>query len=368
MPKAEIFVIDNVPCPGGVARHFQHVLDGLITHFGARVTVFSQKTHNYGLARHIRSLPTNFKGSGRIRIQRINEFLADKLAEHQHASIFYSPYFGNIHTSAKQVFTIYDMIYELRLSRTRINQVFIDEKKRCIERAALLIAISHSTARDIAACYPHIDKEKIVTIWPGVDPFFFEAPPVPFRGQKPYFLYVGRRNEYKNFRNALQAYSQSGLVRSFDLRVISPLISLKFDEEEIALLTRLNLEKNVDLRLAVNEEELRESYAGAVALVYPSTYEGFGLPILEAMAAGTLVAAAKAASMPEAAGNNAVFFDPHSIDSIAEALQLIAALSDVERRTRIAQGIAHARQFNWGRCQQQTVKAIGHLLSPSLYF
>lgn len=185
---------------------------------------------------------------------------------------------------------------------------------------------------------------------------------MPNRGGKPYLLYVGARRGYKNFQRAVQAFGQSGLAKDFDLRVISPGSADRFSRDEITLLRHYNLEHSVDLWLAVSETELRASYAGAVALVYPSEYEGFGLPVLEAMAAGTLVAAANAASIPEIAGNIALYFDPHSIDSIAEALQRMAALPEADRRARIAKGIVHARQFSWARCQQQTVEAIVRLL------
>lgn len=364
MAHPSIFIYDNIPslgAPGGVARYFRHVSDGLVAHFGERANIFASQYRDYGRARHIRALP-NFKGSGRLGISRINYLLASWMVKRQHAAIFYSPYFGNVRTAAAQVFTVYDMIPELYFPRISANQSFIDEKRRCIERADLLISISQSTAYDIVACYPQVNPDKITTIWLGVDEFFFKAPPPQNLGQKPYFMYVGARSGYKNFQRAVRAFAQADLAKDFDLRVISPDSNNKFSQEEIGLLCRYNLENSVDLRLAVSETELRESYAGAAALVYPSEYEGFGLPVLEAMAAGTVVVAANTASIPEIAGNIALYFDPHSVDSIAKTLRRVVALSEANRRTRIAQGIIHARQFTWARCQRQTVEAIARLL------
>jgi len=363
---ASVFIYDNIPrliAPGGVARYFRHVSDGMIGHFGPQVTIFSPEVRNSSPGRYIRAVPTNFRGSKRLGVIRLNNILARRIAKQQRAKVFYSPYYGNVRTTAAQVFTVYDMIHELRFPRTKANQAFIDEKRGCIERAALLISISQSTAHDIIACYPHVNPAKIVTIWLGVDEFFFDVKSIPDHKRKPYFLYVGARRGYKNFQRTLQAFGQSGLAKDFDLRVISPDSNNRFCEEEIALLRHLNLENSVDLRLAISESELCASYSGAVALVYPSEYEGFGLPVLEAMAAGTLVTAAKVASIPEITGDLADYFDPLSVDSIADALQRTVTLSERDRQARIAQGIAHARQFSWERCQQQTVEAFARLLS-----
>ena len=343
-------------------RYFRHVGDGLIEHFGEQVTVFSSATRDYGKAGFIRALPTGFRGSGRLGIRRINNLLAGWMANRHQAKVFYSPYFGNVSTVSAQVFTVHDMTYELYFPRTKAILTFIEEKRRCIEQAALLIAVSQSTAHDIVVCYPHIDPSKIAIIWHGVDEFFFDVPPLPDRVRKPYFLYVGTRYDYKNFRRAVNAFGQAGLAKEFDLLVISPGSSDRFTRDEIELLHRFNLDNSVNLKLAVTETELRDSYASATALVYPSECEGFGLPVLEAMAAGTLVAAANATSIPEIAGNVALYFDPHSTDSISAALLHIANMPQVERQARITQGIAHARKFSWARCQQQTVEVISRLL------
>ncbi len=359
-----IFIYDNIPslgAPGGVARYFRHVRDGLIAHFGEQAWIYTSQSHDYGSARRIRALPENFKGSRRLGITQANYLYASWVMRLRPASFFYSPYFGNVDTTAAQVFTVYDMIHELYFSQDDGYQSFIEEKRRCMERAELLISISESTARDIVACYPQINPDKIKTIWLGVSDLFFYVSAVPNPAQKPYFLYVGARKGYKNFQRAAQALGQAGLAKEFDLRVISPDKTSRFNQEEIALLRRFDLEASVDLRLGISEDELRESYAGATAPIYPSEYEGFGLPVLEAMAAGTVVVASNAGSIPEIAGDIALYFNPLSVESIAETLWRAATLPAAERRARIARGIIHARQFTWARCQQQTVAAISQL-------
>ena len=359
-----IFIYDNIPslgAPGGVARYFSHVRDGLIAHFGEQACIYTSQSHKYDPARRIRALPENFRGSRRLGITQANYLYASWILKRHTAAIFYSPYFGNVDTTKAQVFTVYDMIHELYFLQDNIYQPFIEEKRYCMERAELLIAISQSTARDIIACYPQISPYKIKTIWLGVDDLFFNVKAASDSAQKPYFMYVGARNSYKNFQRAVQAFGQAGLAKDFDLRVISPDKTSCFNQEEITLLRRFNLEASVDLRLGISEDELRESYAGATALIYPSEYEGFGLPVLEAMAAGTMVVASNAASIPEIAGDIALYFNPLSVDSITETLRSAALLPTAERHARVARGIIHARQFTWARCQQQTIAAISQL-------
>ncbi len=345
---------------GGVARYFRHIASGIVDHFGGDVVICSSERKHYGPAKYIYS--PCFRGNWRIGF---HDKVASVVAYLEQPSVFYSPYYGNARTEADQVFTVHDMIHELfpehfPPENPNIRQ-FILEKRRCLERASALIAISRSTARDILRCYPHVDANKITTIYYGVDDFFFETvgerDKLPQNVQRPYFLYVGNRALYKNFLRFLMAYGQSGLAKEFDLLVISQRGS-GFALGEVECIDRYQLKDCVRLVIAPPQPMLRLSYAQATALIYPSEYEGFGLPILEAFASGTLVATSNVSSMPEVGGDVAFYFDPSSCDSIADCLKRVANLSSADRRDRVAQGIARARTFTWSRCQEQTASVI----------
>jgi glycosyltransferase involved in cell wall biosynthesis len=348
----------------GVTRYFEHVTDGLIAYFGPNVAICSPVNRDYGTAQYIRT--PRFPGSGRLGV---HDFSATIIAQLKHPALIFTPYYGRVHTKIAQVFTVHDMIPEIvslpvcrgdpRILKT------IAEKKHCFERAAALLAVSHSTAHDIISLYPQIDAD-IIRVSPlGVDEFFFEYTQSPdLTHEKPFILYVGSRGGHKNFIRLLTAYGQSGLAREFDLRVISPDHSA-FSPEETDCMRSFRLETSVQLRSAVGEAELRECYARAVVLVYPSEYEGFGLPVLEAMASGTLVATSNVSSMPEVGGDAAFYFNPSMVESIAETLRYVVYLSTAERQQRIAQGIARAHTFTWEQCQQKTIKVLEELLLPN---
>jgi glycosyltransferase involved in cell wall biosynthesis len=352
----------------GVARYFQKVAAGVIDRFGSRTIVCSPAVLDYGPAHFIKS--PRFRGSYRLRTQ---EVLASLITCVARPTVVYSPYYGELWANTSQVFTVYDMIHELVPDHSpgqdpAIMQRFITEKRRCLERGAALLAISEHTARDIVACYPHIDPTKIVVTHLGVDDVFFDAnlgsEQQSHTVGRPYFLYVGNRTGYKNFKRLLIAYGQSGLAPEFDLRVISPHGS-SFTTGEQEIIRAYRLHGRVRLIHAASEVALRQSYAAAVALVYPSEYEGFGLPILEAMASGTLVATSNVSSMPEVGGEVALYFAPRDTDEIAERLRQISALPAARRAELVARGIDRARTFTWARCQQQSVDVLAKLVGRS---
>jgi glycosyltransferase involved in cell wall biosynthesis len=274
--------------------------------------------------------------------------------------LYYGSYYGAVRTAARQVFTVYDLIHEIYAppDPDPLLRRALEERRRCFDRAAALIAISHQTASDILRLHPSVDPSKIVVTHLGVDPLFFRAP-TPQTGL-PYFLFVGIRAGSKNFRRLVEAFAEVSSATGIDLAVVSP--GRPFTAEEHSLIRARNLEKRIRLHSDVSDAELAILYAGAVAFVYPTEYEGFGLPVLEAMAAGTLVAASRTSSIPEVGGEVPFYFDPQDTGSIAAVLAEVAAISADARRTRIEAGLRRARTFTWERCEMQTLAVFDRVL------
>ncbi|HEY3290291.1 MAG TPA: glycosyltransferase family 1 protein [Anaerolineae bacterium] len=355
-----ILINDNNPIGArGMARYFSYALDAIRTRYGARATVCSPIVRDYQPARFVRA--PHFKGSEQISLH--HKFAA-LTAWRLHPQVIYSAWYSQFASPAKQVFVVYDLIYERYPQyhsrwQTPLRNL-AREHQRSLERADKIIAISQSTALDIVSCYPQVDRAKITVVPLGVDEFFFEpVADLQNANQSPYLLYVGFRSNHKNFMRLLQAYGESGIYRHCDLKVAS---RQPFSDEEMECLRALNMLGQVQLISDASEAELRRYYQQAIALVYPSVYEGFGLPILEAMAGGTLVATSNTSSMPEVGGDAAFYFDPLDHASMADTLNKVIGLSATERRSHIAAGLQQARKFTWQRCQEMTVAIIEQLL------
>jgi glycosyltransferase involved in cell wall biosynthesis len=347
--------IISIRAQRGIARYFGEIVAGAGRLLGADAAVCSPESWRYGGARHIPSL--RFKGSWRIGLQ-------DKIAATASAflrpAVIFNAYYGDVPSRAAQAYTVYDMLHELTAPP---DHPFIAQKRRCLYRAAALFPISYHSANDLVRCYPDLDRAKIHPIPLGVDASFFApAGARPFAAGKPYFLYVGHRTPYKNFMRLLEAFGQAGLARAFDLRVISPVGS--FTDEERACMAQYDMADSVSLTVSPSDDELRQAYAGACAFVYPSVYEGFGLPILEAFASRTLVCTSNVSSMPELGGEVALYFVPEAVDSIAACLLRVAAMTTEERRSRIESGVERARFFTWERCVTQTIDVLRCLAAP----
>lgn len=371
MPSRDTLVVSDTilfaSAQRGVARYFELILKAMVETFGERVVYCSPVKRSIRPAKRIPVLRLP-------RRVRLNQLLQDSVASFAaaglRARVFYSPYYGNALTAARQVFTVYDMIDELLPAyadrRRPAVRRLLEEKRRCIERAALLFCISQNTANDVLRCFPELNPAKIVVTPLGVEPAFFEeaAPPSGLQTARPYFLYVGHRARYKNFLRLLEAYGESGLAAGYDLRVIAP-VPRPWTNAETALMQRFGLAERIQLTVAPSDRELAAYYAAAHAFVYPSEYEGFGLPVLEAMASGTLVLASQAGAIPEVAGAPALYIDPLLVGDIAACLRASTQLSEGDRFERIAQGRARARTFTWARCQEQTVTALQQLFLDS---
>lgn len=361
--RKAIFVQDSVVDPRGqrgVNRCFLGYTRALAGTFPGQVLVYSSRVLDIPGARFIRPISrvAAFPALG-SRLARFDCAFGGALAD-LYAGIFYSPFYGHIRTRIKQVFTAYDMIYEkfpqyFSPSAAGIGE-HIQEKKECFERAALIICISKNTAKDILETYPQVPDDRVRVVYIGVDSLFFEE----FHQEhevKPYLLFVGNRGVYKNFTRFLRAFGRSGLSRDFDLRIVSP-TGEEITSSELDEVRKFRLGDHVTIETSISDSRIHERYHQAYALVYPSEYEGFGLPILEAMASGTLVLTSCVSALPEIGGDVPLYFDPQSEDSITETLLVAGRMSSSQRQERIKRGRAHAHRFTWQASQENFVRAV----------
>jgi glycosyltransferase involved in cell wall biosynthesis len=367
----KIFVHDSVVSPmgqRGVNRYFLKFVEALVRVYNNRILIYSPRNLDIPKTNRLWTFSSQVYLNRFLKTKQINEkldrFYTEQMANVS-ASLFYSPYFGMIKTKIPSVYTLPDMIYEkfpqYFLRTDQGVQNFITQKRRCIERATLILPISKSAAQDLQEYYPNLSQEQIKVVYLGVDDLFFE--PHHFdKPEKPYFLFVGNRDRYKNFLRFIDAFGKSGLKKKFDLRIVFPYQN-DFTADEKEIIVRHELADCIKMDYAISDQELKKRYAEAHAFVYPTEYEGFGLPVIEALASGTLVLTSNTSSLLEVGGTSPLYFDPISVDAITNTLQIASQMTDSTRQEHILAGKSWAAQFTWENSQRSFVTAIEELLN-----
>jgi glycosyltransferase involved in cell wall biosynthesis len=217
-------------------------------------------------------------------------------------------------------------------------------------RAQCVLTVSEYSKKEIAA-WARVNEEKIINVGNGVG--------LPFSpvGEKydpgyPYLLYVGSRKPHKNLPRLLQAYSISDVRR--DVRLI---ISGQADQEIVTQIDRLGISRDVDFKDLSNDDSLANAYRGAVGFLFPSLYEGFGLPPLEAMACGTPALTSNVCSLPEVVGDAAVLVDPLRVDDIADGVRRLVRDSELRARMR-GKGLQRSMLFSWNETARKVSQAL----------
>lgn len=265
------------------------------------------------------------------------------------------------------VATVHD-VAQLALRRSEGVSVPVSLAARLLlaslrRRAAVLMAVSDFTRREFVHHVGQPACGRIHVAPLGVDAVWFEAVQQGSdAGTVPRFVCVGSVRPHKNIARLLQAFALVADRVPHEL-VVAGMVAQHNEHEPWLTALPAALRQRIRFTGQLPDAELRSLVAGADALVFPSLYEGFGLPALEAMAAGCPVLASNAASLPEVCGAAvAGDFDPRSVDQIAQALLRHAALATAQRQIVVERGIAHARTFTWERTADLTAEAIATAL------
>jgi glycosyltransferase involved in cell wall biosynthesis len=271
--------------------------------------------------------------------------MLQQICDEEGADVFISSYYTTPLTTPS-VFLAHDMIPEVM--GWNLNEPMWREKHYGIQHASAYITVSENTAQDLLKCFSNLDPEVVTVAHNGVNHQIF-APATAekiatlknkYGINKPYFMLVGAGGGYKNSPLFFEAFKQLATSPGFDIictgssNVLSP---------ELRACTAGSTVHTLQL----SDEELALAYSGAVALVYPSKYEGFGMPIAEAMACGCPVITCPNSSLTEVAGDAAIYVDDNDIDGMASALCEVQ--KPQIRSSLISKGLTQSQKFSWAK-------------------
>lgn len=279
--------------------------------------------------------------------------MLQQVCDEESADLFISTYYTTP-LSTPSVFMAYDMIPEVL--GANFNEPMWQEKHHAISHASAYISISENTARDLIGFFPGISSELVTVAHCGVSSIFSPAGQndinrfkIKYGISKPYFISVGGGSDYKNIRLFFQAFSQLASKQGFEIVCTGSGVLLEAE-------FRAYTSGTVIHKLQLNDEELKVAYSGAIALVYPSKYEGFGLPILEAITCGCPVITCPNSSLPEVAGEAALYVKEDDVNGLVDALCEVQ--KPKVRNSLIAAGLEQAKKFSWSKMAKTVSSAL----------
>ena len=353
---------------GGISRYVCSLANGLAKLPDVDVRIIAPLHYNS----HLDALPGDLKRGWRVpRLPKtarlacsVNGVLARHAMRRFRPDIIHETYYSAdavVLRGARRVITVYDMIYERFPSEFSGGQLTA-AKKIAVSRADHVLCISESTRRDLIEILG-IDADRVSVVYLGYDELALSG---LASGQlrhhedtSAFLLYVGSRGGYKNFESLLRVFASSTyLSENFSIVCFG---GGAFRNEELSLMREFKLADTQVRHMGGGDEVLAQLYQQAAAFVCPSRYEGFGIPLLEAMSLGCPVICSNTSSIPEVVGAAGEYFDPGDVESMRTAIESVLE-SRARRDELAAKGYARCALFSWTRCAEETLSIYRSLL------
>ncbi|EAZ88745.1 glycosyltransferase family 4 protein [Crocosphaera chwakensis] len=291
------------------------------------------------------------------------QFKLPKIYKQLQADLLFSPVpEAPLYSQCRSVVMVHDLI-PLRFPKetsplTPYFKYYIPE---VLKQAEHIICNSQATAKDIVDIY-NVSTEKITPILLGYNQEHFkpsqtkkDASPIP------YFLYIGRHDPHKNVNRIVKAFANLKNKQNYQLWLAGP-TDKRYTPKLIEQAQELGIERQVKILDYVEYEQLPIILNKALALVFPSLWEGFGFPVLEAMGCGTPVITSNISSLPEVAGEAALLINPYNIEQITIAMEKIATDDDMRSQLKTL-GLQQAKKFSWQTTGEQTLETLKQFLN-----
>ncbi len=338
------------------------------------MTVLICTTENSGIDRYSQELakllPVTTVRTGRYKLELDGYWLVDYLKNLNDTVHYTNQHFGRISMCAGLPFivTVHDLerICFPFSTQEAGEEISLKKDAQAIQNAEAIIAVSENTKKDLLK-YLQIPENKITVVYNGVNHESFKPNHQPILSS-PYILYVGSERPRKNLGRLLEAFAELKKIPDFaDLKLIKcgdPGRSDSFRDITLQKIKELGLDSEVIFVDTISDDLLSAYYTSARVLVYPSLYEGFGLPVLEAMACDCPVIASNVSSLPEVAGDAALLVNPYDVQDMYSSIKRL--LTDgVLRDNLVKKGRTHCESFSWQQTASQTMN-VYHQVEQSI--
>jgi glycosyltransferase involved in cell wall biosynthesis len=339
---------------GGISRYYSEIAPRIAAMNGCQTTILAGAHRNAYLddvacecvgfrTPHVRALsPLRNAVNAAFSRAWLSRHTPDLVHETYYAEAGVAP------SSCAVVVTVHDMIHEMFPELFSVRDRTAVRKAAAVARADAIICVSSNTRRDLLALLP-VDPARVHVVHHGCS--IPTARPARRNSDRPFVLFVGPRGGYKNWSRLIRAFAADcGLPSTLDIVCFG---ARPFSAEELDLVRHVMPGRSRVTHLTGSDDVLAALYSTSAALIYPSLYEGFGLPPLEAMAAGCPVVCSNSSSLPEVFAGAAEMFDPHDARALARAISSVVLSANRSDELRTA-GLARARTLSWTRCAEQT--------------